>query len=163
MTVVEVAVTRQQPSPAKPPSVGVAGVGEPSAPPNSAQGNPASAEIIDPVVNEVASKVPTARLSVGMVLGLLAVAMSSLIPAALAIAQNCGGRWPTGVVAISALQIGAVFLLVILPDWTSLKIVGLLFGIAAALFGMGAAFLAFAVESRLHAMGIESTLRDAAA
>ncbi|HQF12840.1 MAG TPA: hypothetical protein PLS55_03025, partial [Thermogutta sp.] len=78
MTVVEVAVSEHQTSPAKPPSPGAAAGGEPSAPPNFAQGDPTSAKIIDPVINEVASKAPTPRLSVGMVLGLLAVAMSSL-------------------------------------------------------------------------------------
>ncbi len=163
MTVVELTTSDRQAPPETSSSPGASHVGAPSAPTSSTQGDPTPAEVTDPGMDDAVLKIPTSRLSLGMVLGLIAVAISSFIPAGLALEQNCGGRWPVGLVAISALQIGAVFLLVILPDWTSLRTVGLLFGIVAALFGMAAAFLAFASESRLHALGIENDLRDAAA
>jgi len=103
------------------------------------------------------------RLPVGTVIGLTLVTFGNLIPVFLAILQGYVGPWLTIIVATTLLEISAISLLIIFPDWCSLKTTGNVFGMAAALFGMAATFLAFASEARLQALAITTDLQDAAA
>jgi len=103
------------------------------------------------------------RFPVGTVIGLTLVALSNVAPVPFAITQGYTGPWLTILVGMALLEIGATSLLVIFPDWCSLKTTGNVFGMTAALFGMAATFLAFASEARLQALAIASDLQDAAA
>lgn len=101
-------------------------------------------------------------ISATTLVGLTFVALSNLVPAALAVWQNDWSPWPFVLAGIALLELSATVLLLLFPDWSSLRMTGLLFGVVAGLFGMAAAFLAFASEAKLQAWAIPRDSQDAA-
>jgi len=102
-------------------------------------------------------------ISATTLVGLTFVALSNLVPTALAVWQNDWSPWPFVLAGVALLEISATILLVLFPDWCSLKTTGTLFGVVAGLFGMAAAFLAFASEAKLQSLNIPHDSQDAAA
>lgn len=108
-------------------------------------------------------KVRAQRPPLASSLMLMLVAASNAVPGVLAMFQGDGGPWPFVLAGVALLGLGAALLFLIFPDWYSLQMTGFLFGATAAVFGMAAAFLAFASEAKLRSLTIASDWQDAAA
>ena len=102
-------------------------------------------------------------ISAASLVGLVLVAVSNLVPGVISMWQNDRSPWPIVLAGVALLEISATILLVLFPDWCSLKTTGTLFGVVAGLFGMAAAFLAFASEAKLQSLAVPHDSQDAAA